>query len=178
MALLWQLDGCQSQGGERARSITRHIEVEAGEGWPELTPYLGALNDPEALHGYRIVVFSDGAIEGVAAAIRHELEHAIQVDVHGPRLVGLHDVAVAVIGERVGELPGGARLYQAIPDEMDADAAAARFVLTRYGPERINALLVAQHPALHPSSADADRPQPTAISSSTQISGKRFMPIL
>jgi hypothetical protein len=107
----------------------------------ELEPLLEEMNDEECIDAYRIVVFTDRTIEGIAAAIRHELEHSMQREAHGQRLLELHGIAEAVICERVGGLPGGGFLYQVIPDEMDANAAAAVFVRTQFGAERIDELL-------------------------------------
>jgi hypothetical protein len=50
----------------------------------------------------------------------------------------LYGVAENVIAERVGGLAGGGFLYQVIPIEMDANAAAAVFVRERFGADRID----------------------------------------
>ncbi|HET8895294.1 MAG TPA: hypothetical protein VFM96_14475 [Gaiellaceae bacterium] len=80
-------------------------------------------------------------LEGVAALIRHELEHARQRDAHGQRLMELYNIAENVISERVGGLPGGGFLYQVIPVEMDANAAASSFIREHFSQERIDELL-------------------------------------
>jgi hypothetical protein len=64
-----------------------------------------------------------------------------QYDLHRQQLAELSGVAEHVIAEPVGDLPGGGFLYQVIPAEMDANAAAAVFVRGRYGDDRINELL-------------------------------------
>lgn len=99
------------------------------------------MNADECIDTYRIVVFTERTVEGIAAALRHELEHSLQRDAHGQRLLEVHGVAEAVICERVGGLPGGGFLYQVIPDEMDANAAAAIFVREHFGVDRIDELL-------------------------------------
>jgi hypothetical protein len=53
----------------------------------------------------------------------------------------LYGIAENVLSERVGGLTGGGFLYQTIPVEIDANAAAAIFVRGRYGTERIDELL-------------------------------------
>jgi hypothetical protein len=50
-----------------------------------------------------------------------------------------------VLAMRVGGLTGGGLLYNTIPNELDANAAAAMFVRARYGAARINELLDARH---------------------------------
>lgn len=104
---------------------------------------LDEMNHDDCIGADRIVVYIDRTIEAIAALIRHECEHARQYDVHGQNLIELHGLTVGVIRERVGDLPGGAILYQAIPVEMDANAAAAQFVRTRFGASRIDELLKA-----------------------------------
>lgn len=140
-ALLYPLEGRQSQSGFSARYLVRHLELQPEAAWPELEPLLQEMNDEECIDAYRIVVFTERTIEGIAAAVRHELEHSLQREAHGQRLLELHGVAEAVICERVGGLPGGGFLYQVIPDEMDANAAAAVFVRAYFGAERIDDLL-------------------------------------
>jgi hypothetical protein len=140
-ALLYALKGQQSQSGYSARYLARHLELHAEADFPELEPLLEEMNDEECIDAYRIVVWTERTIEGIAAAIRHELEHSLQREAHGQRLLELHGVAEAVICERIGGLAGGGFLYQVIPDEMDANAAAAVFARSRFGPDRIDELL-------------------------------------
>jgi hypothetical protein len=140
-ALLYPLEGQRSQSGYSARYLARHLELQPEADWPELEPLLGEMNDSECIDAYRIVVFSERRIEGLAATIRHELEHSLQREAHGQRLLELHGIAEAVICERVGGLAGGGFLYQVIPDELDANAAAAMFVRRHFGIDRIDELL-------------------------------------
>jgi hypothetical protein len=140
-ALLYVLDGPDSQSGCGAWCLARHFTLEPGGEVPELDSLLSEMNNEDCVDAYRIVVWSERTIEGVAALVRHELEHSLQRETHGHRLFDLHAIAEAVICERAGGLPGGGFLYQVIPDEMDANAAAAAFVRQRFGDERINELL-------------------------------------
>jgi hypothetical protein len=142
-ALLYPLEGSQSKSGYSARSLARHLELQPEAEWPELEPFLDEMNHDECIDNYRIVVFTERTIEGTAALLRHELEHSLQRDVHGQPILELHGVAEGVIGERVRGLCGGGFLYQAIPDEMDANAAAATFVRGHFGAGRIDDLLSA-----------------------------------
>ena len=58
------------------------------------------------------------AIEGLAAIVRHELEHALQNQAHGQRVEGLYHLALQVLGVRVNGLPGNGLLYTIIPNEF------------------------------------------------------------
>jgi hypothetical protein len=140
-ALLYLLDGEQGSNGYGARYLHRHLHIYPEGEAEEIHPLLDEMNDGACIDAYRIVVFRDRNIEGIAALIRHELEHARQRDVHGQPLMELSGIAENVISERVGGLKGGAFLYQTIPVEMDANAAAASFVRARYGADRIDELL-------------------------------------
>jgi hypothetical protein len=93
----------------------------------------------------RVAVWAERSIESLAALMRHELEHDRQLQRHGWSLQHLHDRAVEVLSEHAGGLPGSASLYQQIPMEADANAAAAMFVRRRYGAVRIDALVSAEH---------------------------------
>jgi hypothetical protein len=141
-ALLYLLDG-ESGDGYGARYLYRHMRIDADGEPEEIQPLLDDLNDEQSIDAYRVVVFTERTIEGIAALVRHELEHARQRDAHRQRLMELHAMAEEVIRERVGGLAGGGFLYQVIPVEMDANAAAAQFVRGRFGSERIDALLQA-----------------------------------
>jgi hypothetical protein len=95
---------------------------------------------------HRIVVWSDQDPVLLAAKMRHELEHARQYDSHGPPLFGLHQLASAVLDVKVRGLTGGGFVYGSIPTEVDANAAAARYVNARY-PADAERLLNARHEA-------------------------------
>lgn len=140
-ALLYVLDGDKDSNGYGGRHFHRYVEADRQGEAVELHPLLDELNHDECIDSHRVVVFRDRTIEGVAALIRHELEHGRQQDVHGPRLMKLYGIALSVISERVGGLPGAGFLYQVIPLELDANAAAATFVRGRYGAAAIDELL-------------------------------------
>jgi hypothetical protein len=105
------------------------------------------MNADDCIDAYRVALHVERPVEGIAALLRHELEHAMQYDADvGQRLHRLYVLAVEVICERVGGLPGGGFLYQLIPVELDANAAAATYVRGRFGEARISMLLAADHP--------------------------------
>lgn len=138
--LLYTLKG-ESGGGYGARYLHRGLHIHPEGEAEELHPLLEEMNEEACIDAYRIAVFTERTFEGIAALIRHELEHARQRDVHGQRLMELYGMAEAVISERVGGLAGGGFLYQVIPVEMDANAAAAIFVRHRFGADHVDALL-------------------------------------
>jgi len=142
-ALLYLVDGENGSTGHAARYLYQHRELHP-EGEPEeIHQLLTEMNNDDCIDAHRVVVFKDRTIEGIAALIRHELEHGRQYNAFGQKLVELGGLAEHVICERVAGLVGGGFLYQTIPLEMDANAAAAAFVRQRFGPERIDALLAA-----------------------------------
>lgn len=71
--------------------------------------------------------------------MRRELEHVRQYDAQR-QLHGLCEVAQDV----VATVPRGGWLYQAIPVEFEAIAAAARFVRGHFGEQRIDELIDAK----------------------------------
>lgn len=141
-ALLYTLAG--ANGDEfGAKYLYRGMRIHAEAEPAAIHPLLNDMNSEACIDAYRVVVFTDRTIEGIAALIRHELEHAKQREAHGQRLMGLYSLACDVIAERVGGLTGGAFLYQVIPVEMDANAAAAAFVRGAFTQRRIDQLLAA-----------------------------------
>lgn len=125
---------------ERVGAMTwpRPWRIDPG-GSPELDALLVEMNDPACIRSIRVAVWTEHSTEAVAGLMRHELEHARQYDVHR-RLHDLYEVAQNV----VRLVPKGGWLFQAIPVEFDANAAAARFVRSHFGEQRIDALVDAK----------------------------------
>jgi hypothetical protein len=140
-ALLYLIDGEKGSNGYSGRYLYRHREIHRDEEADEIHPLLDEMNSDDCIDAHRIVVFKDRTLEGLTAGIRHELEHARQYGSFGQPLMEFYGLAEHVIAERVGGLCGGAFLYQVIPVEFDANAAAAAFVRRHFGAERIDALL-------------------------------------
>jgi hypothetical protein len=84
---------------------------------------------------HRVAVWRDAPTPVLGAKLRHELEHAVQVEAHTNRIYDLNDLVLAVLGVKLADLTGGGQLYNAIPMEVDANAASARFAWNRYGEE-------------------------------------------
>lgn len=98
---------------------------------PPAQRFLEVLNEKPDLH--RVGIGSDLESYIAAAVIRHELEHARQFERHGRGIFNLQDLIVAACWEKTGRVRvGGGFLTNIIPPELDANAAAARFVWSRH----------------------------------------------
>lgn len=140
-ALLFVLPGEQSSNGFSARHWLGRQVIDSTLEPDELQPLVQEMNVEECLDARRVVIWGARTDEGLAALMRHELEHAHQFEAFGGPLLGLYLLAEGVLSEHAGGLPGSALLYQMIPVEFDANAAAAVFVRSRFGDERITELL-------------------------------------
>jgi hypothetical protein len=89
----------------------------------------------------------------LAGLLRHEIRHAEQYDTLGQVFFDVYDLAELVCQWKVGGLPRGGVLYGLIPAEMDANAAAAKFLRERR-PEAIDAVLNSDHNVLARSNTD------------------------
>jgi hypothetical protein len=100
-------------------------------------------NRPENLNLHRIVVPAHPADRVVfAALLRHELEHVRQFDVLGGGVFDLQDfLENDVLAEVAGGLDGcGGGLINAVPTEIDCNAAASVYVAQRFHPAEIQQL--------------------------------------
>ncbi len=142
--LLYVLDGAKSETGYSGWHFAHGSFIPEGDDLgPTLNALLPEMNSDECIDAVRIVVWRERTVEGLAGLIRHELEHALQDEAHGMKVEELYRLAMGVLAERVGGLPGGGLLYTVIPNEFDANAAAAMFVRARYGRDRVLELLEA-----------------------------------
>jgi hypothetical protein len=87
------------------------------------------------LDRHRIAAWIDTATPILGARLRHELEHARQVEAFANRIFDLNDLVLGVLWMKLEGFRGSGQLYNAIPLEVDANAAAARFACDRYGEE-------------------------------------------
>lgn len=145
--LLYVLEGRESETGYSGLHFNAGLHIyEAEHFGAEVNALLDEMNSEACIDATRIIVWSDRTVEGLAALIRHELEHAVQNAAHGTDVEGLYHLALQVLSVRVGGLPGNGLLYGTIPNELDANAASAVFVRERYGEARIRELLEARDP--------------------------------
>lgn len=143
--LLYLLDGRQSETGYGGMHSQYTLRIYESEHFgADINALVGELNAEERIDATRILVWRERTIEGLAGMIRHELEHAVQNEENGLRVEDMYHLAIRVLALRVGGLAGGGLLYTTIPNELDANAAAAMFVRGRYGDEQITALLDAR----------------------------------
>lgn len=103
-------------------------------------PGLEEANSPEVINKQRIAVYAEFnetdplELAILGGKLRHELRHAEQrLHPCGPELFSLVELADEIARVRVGGLPNGARIYNLMPIELDANAAAARFLRAHHG---------------------------------------------
>ena len=122
-------------------------------------PHLALANGADVRDRHRVAVFADIDWEDpeqeavLAAFLRHEIRHAEQWDELGQDFFDLYDLAELVCQWKVGGLPRGGILYGLIPAEMDANAAAAKFLRERR-PKAVDAVLNSDHNVLARSNTD------------------------
>ncbi len=136
VALIWR-EGRPRPSGQEAASwrADSDIDPEFDDDY-DFTPALEwANNDP--IRGMpRVMVWVGRTSEGLACLLRHELEHTVQVAAY-PELDHLHQRAFDEVQERGGT----GKSYNAIPMEVDANRAAARFLRRRYSSDRLRELV-------------------------------------
>lgn len=146
-AFLFALAGRTSSCGYRAKTWLRGSVIDAPDDVDAFGERLAEANSEPIRWLRRVAVWTgDRSLEGLAATLRHELEHTLQLDAFGRVLERLHERALSMLIEHAGGKPGSGVLYQAIPMEADANAAAAQFVRTRFGDARIDELVEAGDP--------------------------------
>ena len=149
-AILRTFSGSSSPQGECAVYMRKGVRTDV-DGLDE--GLLDELNSKAtgAVYAYRVLLWVDRGLEGAAALIRHELEHARQIDARR-EVAPLHKLAKHIVS--LDPVNSG-RLYQQIPAEADANAASGAWVRSYFGSARINRLIEEGH-------ADAAALRPTA----------------
>ena len=119
-----------------------------------LAPIEAELAAAEEFH--RVVVWRNNTAPVLAALLRHELEHVRQWERHGDGVFRLNRAHWPALFEK-GGTRGYKRLLNMAPLEVDASAAAARFVWRRHG----NGLSIDAIPPVHqPLFAFSGGPEP------------------
>jgi hypothetical protein len=155
-AVLYPFAGKQSSTGYVARTWARGALVTEPGDVAAFGDNLAVANNKQARGLRRVAVWTDWPPEALAGLIRHELEHSLQFDAdsHGmfeddlqelyhQAMVALYKSALALgmpTSETNGVI-GGGELYNQIPMEVDANAAASWFVRSRFGDKRIDLLV-------------------------------------
>lgn len=131
---LYPFPGQQSENGNHAYYFTPGQRLYYDADFPDEAG--GQLEDANKHRDrHRIAAWIDAPAPIVGAKLRHELEHARQVETFGNRIFDLNDLVLAVLLMKLEGLRGNGQLYNANPLEVDANAAAARFAFARYGEE-------------------------------------------
>jgi hypothetical protein len=81
-ALLYCFPGSDC-GGTSAQTWLHSIQIAPSPDLIDVTPVLSNMNSDSCIDAYRVALWTDRRIEGIAALLRHELEHARQLDAHG-----------------------------------------------------------------------------------------------
>ena len=139
-ARLIKLPGERAPNGVSAMTWVRDDTI-----FPEdLGGPVGDANDEEIRDLRRVAIWINRIPEGNAGLLRHELEHTHQYEDHGKGLQQLHACAEDILIRHAGGVPKSGSLYNLIPMEADANAAASAFVRSIFGDERIDSLLAAR----------------------------------
>src|SRR4051794_11944875 len=106
------MSGEESDLGYRAKAWVRGSLIDDPDDTVPLGDRLAEANSVPTRRLRRVAVWTDNrSLEGLAAVLRHELEHTIQLDVLGPGLERLHERAESMLIEHAGGLPRSASLY-------------------------------------------------------------------
>lgn len=122
-------------------------DLRQGDNFPDASQ-LHEANAPENINLHRIVVRVDDDVAVTAARMRHELEHARQYDALRRSIFLLYDFLLRALAHRVGGLNDCAgHLINAIPSELDANAAASMHLRARH-PDQIARICASEHQVL------------------------------
>lgn len=119
----------RSVTGNEASSWVPGTTIDAQDEVEDFGDLIHAANSGEVRGLHRVAIWPDERPREVSAALlRHELEHSRQYDRHGTTARDLFFDAINVLVKHAGEVDGAGVLYQHIPMERDADAAASGLV--------------------------------------------------
>lgn len=136
VALIWRR-GRPRPTGQEAASWTADSDIDPEfDDDHEFIPALQWANGDPIRGLPRVMVWVGRTPEGLAGLLRHELEHTVQIAAH-VELDHLHQRAFDEVRKRGGT----GKSYNAIPMEVDANRAAARFLRRRYGSDRLRQLV-------------------------------------
>jgi|SRR5665213_1997187 len=122
------------QGKHAPNRVSAMTWVRGDRMFPEdLGGPVGDLNEDHVRGLRRVAIWVDRSPEGSAGLLRHELEHTNQYERFGKLLQQLHARAESILIQYAGGIEGSAQLYNKIPMEVDANAAASAFVRSIFG---------------------------------------------
>lgn len=100
-----------------------------------------------ALIKHRVAVYAGVQVPELAGLMRHELEHAVQQRRYGDGSWRIYVRTLGALSRQYGNRPGSGTIYNSVPVERDANAAAAAHVIPTYGPLP-QAILQGEHSVL------------------------------
>lgn len=90
--------------------------------------------DGPRLMTHRVAVYAGVQEPELAGLMRHELEHAAQQRRFGDASWRIYRYTIGALFRQYGSRPGSGTIYNSVPIERDANAAAAAHVVPTYGP--------------------------------------------
>jgi len=154
MAHLLAVPGCADPDAPKAASYPADKRLQEESGDLVRGPALAEANSDAVIGKQRIAIYTDFdeadpvELAIVGAKLRHELRHAEQrLSPVAAELFSLAEFADEIASRRVGGLPGGALIYNLMPIELDANAAAADF-LAAHHPAAVTDILDGEDAAL------------------------------
>lgn len=109
---------------------------------------LADANSDEHIDLHRVSVFASVRPLVLEGKTRHELQHAVQWNQGGSAGWDCRELVESGLYRAVGGIPGSGAAYNLIPSEIDANAAARRFLIARHGSEVVAELLASPFASL------------------------------
>ncbi len=156
----------RSGTGNQASSWVPGTRIDGHDELQNFGEHIHLANSPEIRALHRVAIWPDERPHEVCAALlRHELEHSRQYEVHGRIVRDLFWKALDMLTKHTGGVDGSGVLYQLIPMELDADAAASGFTRRVYGHAAVDVHEEGHWPLL---ARTAHTPDPYSIHSRMQ----------
>ncbi len=134
--VLQALPGRPPGGEQQAWAVWLMPDVQAhsNPSFPLTGAQIAALNAPDARDKVRVLAFTDAQPEVLLGYLRHELEHARQLKIN-PADAAFSPIVMLAITKQFGDLDGTGSIYNLLPREVDANAAAAALIRAHFGPQ-------------------------------------------
>jgi hypothetical protein len=164
-AVLFVFQG-RSATGNQASSWVPGTKINGHDELQDFGKHIHLANSPEIRVLHRVAIWPEERPHEVCAALlRHELEHSRQYEMHGRIVRDLFWKALDMLRKHAAGVYGAGVLYQHIPMELDADAAASGFTRTVYGHAAVDVHEEGHWPLL---ARTAHTPDPYSIHSRMQ----------
>jgi hypothetical protein len=135
-AVLELIDGQPPGGPQQSWAVwlAPKTEIAFDANYPLTAGRRAALNEPGPRAKHRVIAFSDIEPEILLGYLRHELEHARQY-LGNQADFAYSPLVMLAIAEQLGDLDGTGGIYNLMPRELDANAAAAALIRGYFGPQ-------------------------------------------